>query len=94
MNSYEFEVICKNELIKELHEKYNENYKIEEFHLVWFSKTLQNYKCCICDLRSNNRYYECTYNGNKKELYVDIYEKKYNTKVTHEYFKDKVVRVK
>lgn len=91
MTSYEFEVICKNEIIKELKEKYNENYKIEELHLVWFSKTLQNFKCCICDLKSNNRYYECTYNGNKKELYVDIYDKVYNTKVTADQF-NKVVK--
>jgi len=91
MTSYEFEVICKNELIKEIKEKYNEDYRIEEMHLVWFSKTLQNMKCCICDSGKNQRYYECTYNGNKQELYVDIYEKKYNTKVSQENF-DKVVK--
>ena len=38
MTSYEFEVICKNELIKELKEKYNEDYKIQELHLVWYAK--------------------------------------------------------
>lgn len=81
MTSHEFEVICKNELIKELKEKYNEDFKIEELHLVWYAKELQNHKCTICDLRSNQRYYECTYNGDKNELYVDIYDKKYNTKV-------------
>lgn len=86
MTSYEFEVICKNELIKELKEKYNEDYKIQELHLVWFGKELQNYKCTICDLRDNQRYYECTYNGIKNELYVDIYEKKYNTKVESKNF--------
>lgn len=91
MQSYEFEVICKNELIKEIKEKYNEEYKIEEMHLVWFSKALQNMKCCICDSGKNQRYYECTYNGNKQELYVDIYEKKYNTKVSQENF-NKVVK--
>lgn len=81
MTSYEFEIICKNEIIKEVKEKYHEDYKIEELHLVWFGKELQNMKCCICDNGKNNRYYECTFNGNKQELYVDIYEKKHNTKV-------------
>lgn len=86
MTSYEFEVICKNEIIKELKEKYKETFKIEELHLIWFSKNLQNMKCCICELGEDSRYYECTYNGNKKELYVDIYEKIHNTKVTRENF--------
>ena len=92
MNSYEFEVVCKNEIINEVKAKYNETLKIEELQMVWFSKSLQNYKCCICDLRpSNQRYYECTFNGNKDELYVDIYEKAHNTKVLSANF-NKVVK--
>ena len=91
MNSYEFEVICKNELIKEMKEKYNEDYTIKDFHLVWFSKTLQNYKCTICDLKENKRYYECTYNGDKKQLYVDIYDKQFNTCVEEKDFNTVVV---
>ena len=91
MTSYEFEVICKNELIKELKEKYNEDYKIQELHMVWYAKELQNHKCTICDLRPNQRYYECTYNGDKNELYVDIYEKAHNTKVEAKDFNTKVV---
>ena len=78
MTSYEFEVSCKNALINILEEKYNEKLAIQELHLVWFSKTLQNYKCMIIDLRENKRYYECSYNGQKKELYVDIYNKEHN----------------
>ena len=92
MTSYEFEVICKNELIKELKEYYNEDYKIQELHLVWFAKALQNYKCLIADLKGNSRYYECTYNGNKKQLYVDIYDKKHNTMVTDADFKTEVYK--
>lgn len=78
MTSYEFQVICKNALIEKLKEKYNEEFTIEELHLVWFSKILQNFKCVIVDLRDNQRYYEVSYNGNKNEIYVDIYEKQYN----------------
>lgn len=86
MNSYEFEVICKNSLIEKLKELYNEDYKIEELHLVWFSKVLQNWKCIIIDLKENNRLYECTFNGNKKELYVDIYDKQHNILVEEKNF--------
>ena len=78
MQSYEFEVKCKNALIKVLKEKYNEDFKINELHLVWFARELQNYKCVIIDLSNNQRYYELTYNGNKDELYIDIYQKEHN----------------
>lgn len=87
MTSYQFEVVCKNELIKELKEKYNEDYVIQDLHMVWFSKSLQNLKCTICDLKDNQRYYECTYNGDKEQLYVDIYEKAHNTAVSKNDFK-------
>lgn len=78
MTSYEIEVACKNAVIQKIKEKYNENIKIQDLHLVWFTKALQNYKCVVVDLGKNPKYCECTYNGNKKEIYVDIYEKKYN----------------
>lgn len=91
VNSYEFEVVCKNAIIEEVKKEYNEELKIEELHLVWFGKVLQNYKCVIVDLRPNTRYYECTYNGDKKEIYVDIYEKKHNSKKYQADF-NKVVR--
>ena len=92
MNSYEFEVACKNELIAKLKEVYNEKIEIQELHLVWFTKALKNFKCLIIDLKENNRYYECTYNGIKKELYVDIYEKKHNFCTRKNDLKTKVVK--
>lgn len=82
ITSYDIEVACKNAIIEKLKEKYNEDVKIQELHLVWFTKALQNYKCMIVDLRPNQRYYECTYSGQKKELYVDIYKKEYNFVIT------------
>lgn len=91
MTSYEMEVISKNAIIKEVKKEYGEELKIEELHLVWFTKALQNFKCVVVDLKPNQRYYECTYNGNKQELYVDIYEKKVNQKVCKEDF-NKVAR--
>lgn len=81
MTSYEFETKCKNALINILKEKYNEDYTIEDFHLVWFTKALRNFKCTMCDLKPNQRYYELTFNGEKDELYVDIYDKQFNCMV-------------
>lgn len=90
MNSYKYEVICKNALIEQLKKLYNEDFKIEDLHLVWFSKVLQNYKCVIVDLKDNQRYYELTFNGNNNEIYLDIYEKQYNVKIMAVYFKERI----
>lgn len=93
MNSYNFEVICKNALIEKLKEKYNEDFTIQELHLVWFAKELKNYKCTIVDLRDNQRYYECTYNGNTDQIYIDIYEKQHNIVIDNTEF-NTVVSIK
>ncbi len=90
MTSYEFEVICKNTLINHLKLIYNEDFTIKDLYLVWYAKELQNHKCTICDLKDNSRYYECTYNGDKDELYVDIYDKQYNIIIGSKDFKTSV----
>ena len=43
--------------------------------VVWFSKTLQNFKALVSTTVSDGMYYEVTYNGDKKELYLDAYKK-------------------
>ena len=43
--------------------------------IVWFSKTLQNFKALVSTTVSDGMYYEITYNGDKKELYLDAYKK-------------------
>ena len=91
MNSYKYEVICKNALIEHLKKLYNEDFKIKDLHIVWFSKVLQNYKCVIIDLKENQRYYELTYNGLKEEIYIDIYEKKHNILINKNEFVESVI---
>lgn len=39
---------------------------------VWLSKVLQNWKCLI-GTRATDHYFEFTYNGDSKELYMDVY---------------------
>ena len=43
--------------------------------IVWFSKTLQNWKALVSTTVSDGMYYEVTYNGDKKESYLDVYKK-------------------
>ena len=54
-----------------------DNFKIdlENVYIVWFSKTLQNFKALVSTTVSDGMYYEVTYNGDKKELYLDAYKK-------------------
>lgn len=44
--------------------------------LAWATKILQNWKSCIRSAASENQlFYELTYNGDKDQLYVDVYKK-------------------
>lgn len=47
----------------------------DNVYIVWFSKTLQNFKALASTTISDGMYYEITYNGDKKELYLDAYKK-------------------
>ena len=44
-------------------------------YVVWFSKTLQNWKALVSTTVSDGMYYEVTYNGDKHETYIDAYKK-------------------
>lgn len=56
----------------------------EEPYIVWFSKTLQNWKALLSTNVADNLYYEVTYNGDKCEAYIDVYAKVRNTAITDE----------
>jgi hypothetical protein len=44
-------------------------------YVVWFSKTLGNWKALLGTTLADNRYYELTYDGEKKTTYFDAYSK-------------------
>lgn len=46
-----------------------------DVYVVWVCKTLQNNKALLSTTLSDGMYFECTYNGDKKELYFDAYQK-------------------
>jgi hypothetical protein len=47
----------------------------DNVYIVWFCKTLQNWKALASTDVSEGRYYEITHNGDKDETYVDVYKK-------------------
>ena len=51
------------------------NFTESDVYIVWSCKTLQNWKVLISTTLPDGMYYECTYNGDKKEMYLDAYKK-------------------
>lgn len=47
----------------------------DEVYVVWFAKTLQNWKALLSTTLPDGMYYEVTYNGDKGETYLDAYKK-------------------
>ena len=47
----------------------------DDVYVVWFCKTLQNWKALLSTTVLDGTYYELTHNGDKKETYIDAYKK-------------------
>lgn len=54
-----------------------------EIYIVWFAKTLSNWKALLSTSRPDGLYYEVTYNGAVGEAYLDVY-----SKIQNRVFKD------
>lgn len=55
-----------------IHNDSNEEFDV---YVVWYCKTLQNFKALLSTSLPDKMYYECTYNGDAGELYFDAYKK-------------------
>lgn len=53
----------------------NKTISLNDVYVVWTCKTLQNFKALLSTTVSDGMYYEITYNGDKKEFYLDAYRK-------------------
>lgn len=57
---------------------------VEDLYIVWFAKTLGNWKALIStSIPGDGLYFEVTHNGEKEETYVDIYKKVNNHVFSH-----------
>lgn len=85
-----FQSICKKKLVEWYNSDKNtvpnhEEITLENVFVVWSCKTLQNYKCLVSTTVSGDGIYaEYTYNGDKQELYEDIYKKVSNQCIMEE----------
>ena len=82
-----FESVCKNKLVEWYNKSDNINHGTndvqpitrENVYVVWACKTLQNYKALLSTTVSGDGIYaEYTYNGDKQEMYEDVYKKASN----------------
>lgn len=53
----------------------NKQICVDDVYVVWFCKTLQNGKALLSTAVPDGMYYEITYNGDRRELYLDAYKK-------------------
>ena len=81
MDNNKFEQLCKNTVYtyinKYLHSHVIDGISItqDDIYVVWMCKTLQNNKALLSTTLPDGMYYECTYNGDREELYLDAYKK-------------------
>ena len=67
--------IVKNYTNEHLDKTDNKEITTNEVFVVWTCKALQNNKALLSTTLFDGMYYELTYNGNKKEIYLDVYKK-------------------
>ena len=53
----------------------NYTMRFEDTYVVWFSKTLQNWKALVSTNVPDGMYYELTHDGDKHVTYLDAYKK-------------------
>ena len=85
MGNEEFLKVCKKILTEYInnHLDSTDGVKIDETNIypVWLTKVLQNNKGLFSTYLPNGMYYEITYNGDKKEFYLDAYKKFQNVPI-------------
>jgi len=82
MNEKDFSLFCR-ETVRDYTNAHLDKSKyreitIDDIFIVWMCKTLQNNKALLSTTLYDGMYYEITYNGDKREAYVDAYEKRDN----------------
>jgi hypothetical protein len=79
MNERDFVKLCKKTVAEYANEHLDkcdgEQITEDDVFIVWMCKTLQNSKALVSTTLFDGMYYELTYNGDKKELYLDAYKK-------------------
>ena len=80
-----YESVCKNKLVEWYNKNNDKKIDLGNVFVVWSCKTLQNYKALLStNVSGDGIYAEYTYNGDKQELYEDVYKKLTNACIKDE----------
>lgn len=86
MNEKDFVALCKKTVVDYVNDNLDKTdgkqITDDDVFIVWMCKTLQNNKALASTTLFDGMYYELTYNGDKRELYVDAYKKWHNFTVS------------
>ncbi|WP_046920713.1 DUF6275 family protein [Ligilactobacillus ruminis] len=82
MDNGKFIEICKNEVVKYTNDHLDKQISSDDVYVVWLTKALQNNKALLSTTLLDGMYYELTYNGDKNELYIDVYKRLENKELT------------
>lgn len=83
MTDKQFIQICKD-IVAEYVDKHldkSDGIPYYEIYIVWYCKTLQNWKALASTTLADGMYYELTLNGDKQEIYLDAYKKFENKRI-------------
>jgi hypothetical protein len=58
-----------------------EKFTIENVYVVWFCRTLKNWKALVSTDLLDGTYYEVTYDGATESIYLDVYKKFDNVEI-------------
>ena len=77
MTDNQFIQLCKNKVADYVDKRLDKSDKVPYYnvYIVWYCKTLQNWKALASTTLVDGMYYELTLNGDKQELYLDAYKK-------------------
>lgn len=87
MGDQEFVMAAKQAIVQAFNERKGSLHpllKEDELYVVWLVKVLQNNKALLSTSRSGDGlYFEVTNNGDKNEMYLDVYKKQENICVSY-----------
>ena len=84
MGNDEFTNLVKTKVAQYVNKNFSNNLRKgkllgkDDIYLPWVTKVLGNNKATASTYLDDGVYFEATYNGNKQELYLDVYKKQKN----------------
>lgn len=85
MDNEKFVALAKSSIVKAYNNRKGSLAKPiteENLYIVWLTKALQNNKALLAtDINCDGLYFEVTHNGDKNEIYLDVYKKQENIRI-------------